>query len=229
MNTDSKIKVYNEPYKHLIIEKLLKDEDFNNINKYFPSIDKLNKKNGFHTYALQKDRYCLYLDKKEDFDKLDNKNFWLNFYKSLYKQDFIQIFEENLKIKLNDYHIQTQLIIDRENYILPPHCDHGNKKKIPISAQITKFLTILIYIVENPNLDLGTEIYIPNKYGTIKLKHRSFDLFKKAPYRSNIGFSFVPVPNLTWHGVSKIHPNITRKTIQIFFKPKKNIDYETII
>ena len=221
MNENCKINIYNDPYKHLIIENIFDKDCIKNIIKYFPKIKNLNNRTSIINKVPQNDRFVLYLDKKQDFVNLKNKDFWYNFYKNLYNKNFINKICKSLNLDIKNFHIQVQLICDKKNYQIPPHTDRK-------SNNIAKHITILTYINDEDNLDLGTELYTESEEGKINLKNRKFKLIKKAPYKTNFALAFHPINNVTWHGVSEIKENVIRKTIQIFFKPKRKIDYETI-
>ena len=214
--------LHNEPFKHLIIENFLKEDEIKKLKNNFPDSKLFNKFNRYY-----KSRHILYIDKKEDFDKLENKDFWLNLYKKFNNKKFLKNVFHLLGKELpeKESHLQMQLIYDIENYEILPHCDIKSNSD-------AKFLTMLLYLNEDETLDLGTELYIADKKGDIKIteenEEKKFSIYKKAPYKINNLLLFIPEYNKSWHGVSKIKKNVIRKTVQIFLKNKNTIKYITI-
>lgn len=217
--------LHNKPFKHLIIENFLKQDEIKKLKDNFPDNKLFNKFNRRNDKT--EERHILYVDKKEDFNKLENKDFWLNLYNKFNNKKFLknvfQLLGKNLPEK--ESHLQMQLIYDIQNYEILPHCDTKLNSD-------TKFLTMLFYLNEDETLDLGTELYIPDKKGDIKIieknEEKKFSIYKKAPYKINNLLLFIPEYDKSWHGVSKIKKNVIRKTIQIFLKNKKTINYDTI-
>ena len=217
--------LYNKPFKHLIIENILEEEEIKHLKNNFPDNKLFNKFNRRNDKT--EERYVLYVDKKEDFNKLKNKDFWLSLYKKFNNKKFLknvfQLLGKNLPEK--ESHLQMQLIYDIQNYEILPHCDTKLNSD-------TKFLTMLFYLNEDETLDLGTELYIPDENGNIKIEEKNdikkFNIYKKAPFKINNLLIFIPEYGKSWHGVSKIKKNVIRKTIQIFLKNKKTINYDTI-
>ena len=222
MNNNSNTLNENYPYEHLIIENVFK-EDFYKKLKKFPENKLFKPCNNRVKGVRQDERFVIFLDKKDDFKLLKNQKFWLEFYKSFYDKKFLKNIFKNFNLDLkNKFHIQVQLIYDKKNLILPPHTDVIEKKKTH------KYITFLMYVVEDEKLNLSTELYKIDKDGTINSQNKTFKICKKAPYKDNTALVFVPKNDVTWHGVSEIKNNVIRRTIQVFFKPKKDILYDKI-
>ena len=223
MNNNSNTLNENYPYEHLIIENVFKEDFYKKLKKKFPENKLFKPCNNRVKGVRQDERFVIFLDKKDDFKLLKNQKFWLEFYKSFYDKKFLKNIFKNFNLDLkNKFHIQVQLIYDKKNLILPPHTDVIEKKKTH------KYITFLMYVVEDEKLNLSTELYKIDKDGTINSQNKTFKICKKAPYKDNTALVFVPKNDVTWHGVSEIKNNVIRRTIQVFFKPKKDILYDKI-
>ena len=222
------INKHNKPYNHLIINNFLDKKFIDDIIENFPEINNFNDtKRNEQIINNKSTRRSFYLDKQEDFQKIKNKNIFIRLYKHFNNKEFLNnIFKVFNKEIPKDYHLQFQLIFDTKGYNILPHCDNFKNKR-------HKYLTLLIYLPDNDNLkEYGTEMYRENNNGIISFfdkkvnKKRSFSIVKKVPFKKNTLFAFIPEYDKTWHGVSKIEKNITRRSIQIFLKEKKSINYK---
>jgi len=222
------INKHNKPYNHLIINNFLDKKFIDDIIENFPEINNFNDtKRNEQIINNKSTRRSFYLDKQEDFQKIKNKNIFIRLYKHFNNKEFLNnIFKVFNKEIPKDYHLQCQLIFDTKGYNILPHCDNFKNKR-------HKYLTLLIYLPDNDNLkEYGTEMYRENNNGIISFfdkevnKKRSFSIVKKVPFKKNTLFAFIPEYDKTWHGVSKIEKNITRRSIQIFLKEKKSINYK---
>ena len=222
------INKHNKPYNHLIINNFLDKKFIDDIIENFPEINNFNDtKRNEQIINNKSTRRSFYLDKQEDFQKIKNKNIFIRLYKHFNNKEFLNnIFKVFNKEIPKDYHLQFQLIFDTKGYNILPHCDNFKNKR-------HKYLTLLIYLPDNDNLkEYGTEMYRENNNGIISFfdkevnKKRSFSIVKKVPFKKNTLFAFIPEYDKTWHGVSKIEKNITRRSIQIFLKEKNIINYK---
>jgi len=219
--------LYNDPYPHLLIDNFFDINLINQIIENFPDIEYFkNTKRHEQIINNKATRQSFYLDNKDDFNKINNKKLFKEFYKKISNKIFIKdIFKIFNKECPEDYHIQCQLIYDTKGFNILPHCDNFKNKR-------HKYLTILLYLPDDNNfVNYGTELYKENKNGKIHYtdkeinKERYFDIVKKASYKKNTLFAFIPEYNKSWHGVSSIKDNIKRRSIQIFLKEKKAINY----
>ena len=218
---------YNKPYNHIIINNFLEEKFIEKIMKYFPDINNFNdRKRNKQIIDNNSRRKTFYLDNQEDFQKLKNKDIFIKLYKHFNNKEFLNnIFKIFNKELPKEYHLQCQLIYDIKGYNILPHCDNFKNKR-------HKYLTLLLYLPDDNIEEYGTEMYKEIKDGNISYfdkeinKKRNFTIVKKVPFKKNILFAFIPEYNKTWHGVSKIKKNITRRSIQIFLKKKKNIKYK---
>ena len=219
---------YKEPYNHIIINNFLEEKFIQEIIDYFPDINNFNEtKRKEQIINNNSTRKAFYLDNQQDFQKIENKDIFIKLYKYINNKKFLNnIFKVFNKELPKEYHLQCQLIYDTKGYNILPHCDNFKNKR-------HKYLTLLMYLPDNDNIeDYGTEMYKETKDGNISCfdkevnKKRNFTIVKKVPFKKNILFAFVPEYDKTWHGVSKIEKNITRRSIQIFVKEKKSINYK---
>tara|TARA_Y100001970_G_scaffold183999_1_gene223775 strand:- start:317 stop:985 length:669 start_codon:yes stop_codon:yes gene_type:complete len=217
LNKITKKNLYLNPYPHIIIENFLPDEFYNNLVNNYPNINNFKSQQDITGRKKDsKERFILYMNKKEDFLKLNNneKNAWLSYQNIIGSEKFLNhIFSIFNKKKPDNFYSEIQIIYDFKNYEITPHCDKA------------KLLTCLFYMPDNNNYsNFGTELYTPSSSGNIISKkfNKKFNLVKKAPFTKNTLLIFIPEINKTWHGVSKIEKKIERKTIQTFLKPVKN-------
>ena len=184
-------KLQTEPFKHVVIENFASDEEYKEIKDIFKDAVLVP----FYHKDCSGRRYVEYIkEENKASDSLRTK-----LYDKLDSFEFKSALKEALKLEGNGIYntrLEIQVINDKQGYKIYPHCD------------INKYITLLIYCPDDETcVEHGTALYDTSK-----------NMIKKVKYLPNTAVMFHPVNNLTWHGVSEVKENITRKSLQIFYK-----------
>lgn len=220
--------IYDYPFNHTIIESYLPDKLYNGLNEQFNLLEKkLSPFKHIDSYDFKNKkatRFSLKFQKKN----IDSAPVLINeLFHILNSYDFKNELSKKFNLYMNifkDSSPEIQVVKDVSGYKISPHTDTkvGNYRR--------KLLSMLIYLPDDNNFPhAGTELYKKTiRFNGIKpsdkqiiqnglSKHNSFRIVKQAPYIKNNCIIFKPERNKTWHGVSKVKDNISRKTLQIFY------------
>ena len=167
-----KIKVSKNPFYHYLIEDCLPKKYLKKIIEISDSINPSESVSG--TRGDIKNRF--FINKKNN---AELGNFLNNHFKTLTKKMYKDLNNKNISL-LNKSKSRLEITHDGPGFWQIPHLDEKDK-----------LITIIVYLGENVNNDLGTDVFN---------KDKSF--CKTIPYGMNLGFSFVPSKN-SWHGFRK--------------------------
>ena len=94
---------------------------------------------------------------------------------------------------LNNSYVRVEVICDRKDFWLKPHCDIKEK-----------LLSCLLFVnAFNESESLGTDFY-----------NEKLEKVKTVPYKNNYGYFFSSGPN-TWHGMEKKNIVKERRCLQV--------------
>ena len=128
-------------------------------------------------------------------DKDNSKNFpnLESLISELRSKETYGYISEIIKKDLSNSHVRVEVICDRKDFWLKPHCDIKEK-----------LLSCLLFVNKfNESESLGTDFY-----------NEKLEKVKTVPYKNNYGYFFSSGPN-TWHGMEKKKIKNERRCLQV--------------
>ena len=200
-----------KPFPHIILDNFLDESFFQNLD-----VDKIktNKQKGllFNTEIETNKWTSKNVELNEDISKIVNELYKTNFVKNLSKLSKIKdLFSTNVgNTALANYHEMYQ------SGFLGTHVDHSSEP----NTGLPHVLNIILYLSKNWDKKWGGETVLANDDGT--------KILKSIEYIPNRAVIFLHSP-FTFHGVTKIHDNLTkRSTIYVDYYSKSNNPYKEI-